>query len=364
VSTKCWSPALVAFALSLLPSPHARGQDDARAASLALFQEAEKLAASGDTAGACRRYGDSYSLDPQLEALLRWADCLEKEGKLASAHAAFQDAVALAQRASDPRWSSAEARAKQLRPRLSFITIEVAPERQLSTLSVERDGFRLGSSAWGVPIPIDPGRHTIRASAYGYREWQTTIDVGSDNAAPYVEVPMLERLPDVPAEGGTTPVPSAPPPPAPPEPVAPVLAPVLPAPASRPVPPDRASSRGLGPTRIAALALGGTGVVALGAGVYFLVQTRSMLSERDGICPSGVMCEPGTNQRLAELTNDARSSQRAEFICLGLGGAALGAGVALWLLPARKKPTSAPRATFLAPTVHPGGAGVLLQGGL
>src|SRR5687768_1928128 len=99
--------------LTLLMFPlTAHAQADARAASLALFEEAEKLAASGDTAAACRKYGDSYSLDPQLRALLRWGDCLEKEGKLASAYAAFQDAVELGQRTSDVRWSNAEARAK------------------------------------------------------------------------------------------------------------------------------------------------------------------------------------------------------------------------------------------------------------
>jgi hypothetical protein len=352
--------------LGFLVASPARAQDDPRVTSLAFFQEAEKLAASGDTAAACRKYGDSYSLDPRLDALLKWGDCLEKEGKLASAFAAFQDAVALAQRSSDPRSVTAETRAKQLRPRLSFITIEVPQERQLTTLNVQRDGFRLGSSAWGVPVPIDPGQHTIRVSAQGYQAWQTTINVGPDNAAPYIEVPLLERLPDAPVEAVAPPMPSEPAPPAPvasppPAAVAPPVVPILP---TRPALQDSAPSRGLRPTRVAALAVGGAGAVALGVGVYFLIDTRNTLRTRDDICPSGVMCEPGTNKRLAALTSDARDSQRTGYIGLAVGGAMLGAGVALWLLPARQTTSSATRAAWVAPVVHPGGAGVLLQGAL
>jgi hypothetical protein len=354
--------SIIAAWIALSAVGHA--QTEARAASLVLFEEAEKLAAAGDTATACRKYGESYSLDPQLQALLRWGECLEKEGKLASAYQAFQDAVELGQRTSDARWSGAEARARALRPRLSFITIEVPRERQISTLSVERDGFRLGSSAWGVPTPVDPGRHTIRASAFGYREWQTTIEINAEGAAPYVEVPMLERLPDVPASGpepAAVVVAPASPPLAP---AAPDVAAARPAAVAPPPAKDSAATSKLGATRIAALALGGAGVVGVGAGLYFLIETRNTLSERDGICPSSVNCEPGTNTRLAELTNQARGSQRAELICFGLAGAALGTGLALWFLPQGKQSTEVPRAALLAPLVHPGGGGLLLQGEL
>src|SRR6185436_9165846 len=84
---------LLAQALSAHIALAQAAQPDARAASVALYQEGERLAAAGDAAQACRKYGESYSLDSQLDALLKWADCLEHEAKWASAFVAFRDAV-------------------------------------------------------------------------------------------------------------------------------------------------------------------------------------------------------------------------------------------------------------------------------
>src|SRR4051812_44193344 len=129
---------------------------DARSASIARLDDAKRLSRAGDAARACNEYAESYSLDPQLDALLPLADCFEKAGKLASAFGALRDAVDVAQRAADPRWQGADEHAKRLRPRLSYLTIDVPPERRLPALSVEYDGYRLGSSGWGVPVPVDP----------------------------------------------------------------------------------------------------------------------------------------------------------------------------------------------------------------
>jgi len=329
---------------------------DARSASIALLVEAKRLAAAGSAAEACEKYAESYSLDAQLDALLPLADCLEQSGKLARAYAAYQDAVELAKRAGDQRGVAAEARANQLRPRLSYLTVDVPAAYRLPALSVERDGFRLGSSAWGVPIPIDAGTHVILVKAYGYRDWQTTIDVQSEGSAPYVEVPLLEKLPDA---ATAAPVVS---PPVAPAPVVPAAVPASPArsPATH-VPAARTLSSGLAPTRWAALAAGGAGVVGVGIGFYFLAQTRSTLSERDGICPTSKNCAPGTNAHLAVLTRQAINQQRAEIAFFALGGAALAIGAGLWFLPKSK---NGDHAAYLLPMVQPAGGGVVWGGSL
>ena len=336
-------------ALLLAPNVFAQAAAaDARASALSLFREAERLATTGDAAGACVKYGESYSLAPELDALLRWGDCLERAGKSASAYLAFRDAGDLAQRTGDARAEAARARAAALRPRLSYLTIEVRAERILPELVVDRDGFRLGSSAWGVPIPIDPGLHTIAVSARGYRSWSMTIEVVGDSAAPYVEVPALELEPEQPAV-------VAPPPPS--------EAKAAERPAAAPVTPDRRAASTAKASRIAAPVLLGVAVVGAAAGIYYAVETSKTLEQRAGICPSGRDCEPGTNRRLEQLTNQAVASQRSEIICFALAGTSAAIGAGLWLLAPRSAHAK-PRAARVTPIVHPSGGALLLQGEL
>jgi hypothetical protein len=334
-------------------APAQPAPSDARSQSVALLREADQLAAAGSAAEACQKYGESYSLDAQLDALLPWADCLEKSGKWASAYAAFLDAAEVARRAGDQRSAAADERAQKLRPRLSYLTIDVPQARRLPALSIERDGFRLGSSSWGVPMPVDPGSHTIVVRAYGYRDWQTTLDIQGDAAAPYVEIPLLEKLP----AAAVAPAPPV----APAAQVAPASAP---APAAVPPPaPARPRSQkpgALPPTRVAALVAGGVSVVSLGIGFYFMAQTHSTLSERDGICPTSKNCEPGTNAHLAELTQHAVNQQRAEIVFFAVAGAAAVAGTGLWIFP--KSQTSKDHAALLVPVAAPAGGGLLLRG--
>lgn len=348
--------ALLLPSAALAQAPSA----DARATSAALLSEAKQLTAASKTADACAKYAESYSLDAQLDALLPLAECFEQTGKLASAYGAYRDAVELGQRNNDARAVAAEARASRLRPRLSYLTIDVTQPRRLPALSVERDGFRLGSSAWGVPTPVDPGAHVISARAYGYRDWQVTIVVQGEGAAPYVEVPPLERLPDFELAAPAASAPSAEPAPLPPV-VA--LAP-RPVAAAKPVRVAAASPRprsGLAPTRVAALVAGGVGVGSLGVGVYFLAKANSTLSERDGICPSSRDCAPGTNAHLAELTQQAINQQRAEIAFLAVGGAAIALAAGLWFLPTRKGDA---HAAYVLPVLAPTGGALVLGGRL
>jgi hypothetical protein len=349
----------------LLPGlAFAQTPTDARSASVALLNEAKGLAGAGKTAEACAKYAESYSLDAQLDALLPLADCFEQSGKLASAHAAFLDAVEVAQRASDQRWLVADERAKRLRPRLSYLTIDVPQERRLPALSIARDGFRLGSSGWGVPIPIDPGGHVIVVSAYGYRTWQTSVEVRGEGAAPFVEVPLLETASGPEGVRGVaqsaavepaTPMATAAPPV-----VAAAPAPAPHAPARAPAKPPAPS--GVARGHVAALVAGGVSVASLGLGFYFLARKQTTLSERDGICPSAKDCAPGTNAHLGRLTVQARNERSGEIACFAAGAAFAAFGAGLWLTAG--KPSHSDTAAYVAPVIAPTGGGLMLGGRL
>ena len=325
-------------------------EPDARTQALALLREAEQLASSGSAREACGKYRESASLDAQLDALLPWASCLEGEGKLASAYAAFGDAVEVARRSGDPRLTNAEQAATRLRPRVSFLTVEVPSARRVPGLSVECDGFRVGSSSWGVPLPIDPGPHVVVARAFGYRDFEVTLEVKGEAEQPYLELPQLEK-----AE--------------PPAPVEPPPAVVAAAPSASPLQPSRpaaapkrvAPRAGLGTTRSIALAAAGVSVVSLGLGFVFRAKVNSKLDERDGICPSGKNCEPGTNQRLASLTLLARENQRVEIAFFVLSGASAALATGLWFWPRAERKE---RGSFVAPVLAPGTAGLVWGGRL
>jgi hypothetical protein len=350
--------ALAVLLVAALGGRHAGAQTsspDARTRALELLRDAEQLASSGDTAEACVKYRDSASLDAQLDALLPWASCLEKEGKLASAYAAYGDAVDVARRSGDPRAGLAEQAVERLRTRVSFLTIDVPSAGRLPGLSVERDGFRVGSSSWGVPLPIDPAQHVIVVRAFGYRDFQTTLDVNGESQQLSVEVPLLEK--DAAAPAVTAPA-------APPSRSAPVLPPPVTVPPRRApfsAAAARAPASAWSAPRIIALSAAGASVIGLGLGVYFLNETHGTLDERDGICPSGKACEPGTNQRLADLTSEARSQQRAEIACFVLGGASAALAAGLWLWP---RTEHGDRRAFVAPVLAPSTAGLVLGGRL
>ncbi len=336
---------------------------DARSASVALLDEAKRLAAAGKTADACAKYAASYSLDAQLDALLPLADCLEQGGKLASAYAAFHDAVEVAQSVGDQRWAVADERSRRLQPRLSYMTIDVPHERRLPALSIDCDGFRVGSSGWGVPIPVDPGSHVIVVNAYGYRAWQASVDVHAEGDALYVEVPLLEKTPD--GAAATAPATSAPAPSvaaAPPPVATPAPAPALVPRAAAPAPAPARVHSGLSRGRVAALVAGGVGVASLGFGFYFLGKTQSTLSERDGICPTSKDCAPGTNAHLGQLTLQARNARSAEIGGFAVAAAAAAIGAGLWLTSG--KPSHADHVAYIVPLIAPRVGGLAVGGRL
>ncbi|HTJ84759.1 MAG TPA: tetratricopeptide repeat protein, partial [Polyangiaceae bacterium] len=128
----------------------------------ALFQAGKTLMAEGKYAEACPKFEESYKLEPALGALLNHANCLEQAGRIASAWTRWGDAVDLATRSNDDRKSFAEERRAALAPRLATLAIETTGDP--TELEVLRDGVVAGPATFGVPIPVDPGEHTIEVA--------------------------------------------------------------------------------------------------------------------------------------------------------------------------------------------------------
>jgi hypothetical protein len=125
-----------------------------------LFKKAKDLLGQGRVSEACRAFQESFETDPALGALMNLADCLERDGRVASAYGRWGEAVELAGRKNDDRLSFARSRRDALKPKLSFVTIQVAGQGQ--GLDIYRGNTKVAPGAYGSQLPTDPGETLIQ----------------------------------------------------------------------------------------------------------------------------------------------------------------------------------------------------------
>ena len=290
------------MALSLTSSARAlaAGAHNQPAAE-ALFDEGRSLAAKGDFAKACPKFEASQQLDPGLGTLLNLAECNEKLGKTATAWAEYREAIPIARASgSKVRQDLATQRAAALELRLSTLTIRApSAAADSAALEIRRDGIAVQPAELGSAIPVDPGLHTIEASAPGKQKWSSTFEVSGDSSKLTVDVPALAPS-DTKATAPTPAVPAA----------------------AAPTPAHAGSSQ-----RTIAVAVAAVGVVGLGLGTIFGLQASSTWSQAKAHCssyPNG--CDP----RGIDLQSSASSKATVSTVAFIAGGVALGVGAVLW----------------------------------
>ena len=330
IATSRW---LVALAVLAIAAP-VRAQP---AEAEALFREGKRLLAAGDTAGACDKLDASERLDPACGTELNLADCLERDGQLASAWAMFVKAEQTAKRIDDrKRGAEARRRAARLLPRLVYLTIDV--DHPIDGLVVERNGAALDRVLWNQRLPLDPDEYQIVASAPGRVTWSTTVSLRTESRT--VTVPALDP---VPAD----------------KPVVERSARVDPPVRARDESPDRDDDepREVAPPRrfgalSLTLAVVGVGALATGAGFGYISQQLETRS--DQLCPSVACSDP---QAVGQNLRSRRDALVADAAFVG-GGVALATAATLWLLG---RPGKA-RTERLAAAPLVGGVGIVLGG--
>lgn len=313
-------PVVAGVVLALAPTAHAQPTDSVAAAEQ-LFEQARALFDQGNFAEACPRFAASYKLDPALGTLLNMATCYEMLGHTASAWGHYREVVVHAQKTGDQqRIDIAQARIAAIEPRLPKLTIK-APKVPLASLIVTRDDAPLDIAVLGAPIYVDPGQHTITASAPGYKPFTTTISIKESETQ---EVQLaLELAPDQPApQGGVTTI-------------------------------IREESDPGKTRRLFGLTLGGAGAVALITGVSFGFAARDSWHSAfdDGLCNRTTLeCTPEGQ----DLARTARTRALVANIVGGAGIAMLAGGAILYL--------TAPGRADVAVTPTSGGAAVTWGG--
>ena len=277
-----------------------------------LFREGRTLIKSGKLADGCEKIAASDRLEPSIGALLNLGDCREKLGQLATAWAAFRRAEAMAHRAGNDKKREAEAqrRADKLESQLPSLEIDVP--RPVDGLSVRRDDELVDAATFGTPLPIDPGTHTIIATAPGRQSWRKVLWIESRRMQ--ISVPVLERVPVTrPDSAPKVALVGA----AVPEPVPP---PVVTVTRTEPARSRWTVTRGIS----AALAVGGVG--ALATGTYFGLRSRDLREQADLRCPTAACGDPAG----LRLNDEAQSDASLANILFAAGGTAALASIVLW----------------------------------
>ncbi|HEY2405189.1 MAG TPA: hypothetical protein VGI10_04260 [Polyangiaceae bacterium] len=288
--------------------PTASGVAAAEARSL--FAEGRRLAAHGEYEQACSFFERSLQRNVGIGARFNLADCWERLGRTASAYQQFSLTADAAHAAAQPeREKVARERAALLEPKLSRLTVEV--DASIPELTLTRDDAPLEPAAWGVAVAVDPGTHTVEASAPGHESWSTQIVVLAERAEVTVHVPALAAS-------------------------APTRSPPLAGSSVRPAPAhavhatDRESFRLRQPS-IWTLSVAALGVSGLVAGTVFGLQYQADNDRAARICSAGVACSHDQITSHDSLVADARQTRNLSFVSFGLGAFALLGATALYL---------------------------------
>ena len=303
-----------------------------REAVLALYNEGKELVDGGHVEEGCRKFEGAKKLDPTaLNLLLRLGDCYERLGRFRLALREYDEAIAAASAARDPRGGQAEARKRALDPRVPRLFLSLAPGDDGEGIVVRLDGATLPRASLGVGLPVDPGAHTIEARAPGKRPW--SLDQRADEGSRVtVVVPRLVSRSLLEAR--------------------------------EPSPPGPAEPPSFGARRTLAVVAGAVGIAALGAGSAFGVKAmQDDKGSKDGHCDPSSYCDSAG----FELRRQAQQAGDLSTVFFTAGAVALATGVVLFVLPRSSPPPSASRsvgpvrvALDLAP--RSGGGALVLEG--
>jgi hypothetical protein len=329
MSTVLRRTALVATALAsslILDASVARAQapvsagSDPLAVARALFSEALQDEEAGRFAVALAKFEQVRAVRDTASIEYRVATCHEGLGEPALAYGAYRAAIALGR--DDPQSAdvsvAASGRLDALGKRVARLTL-LTPRPPLAGLDVRIDDTPV-TEATAEPVPLEPGRHVVDATAPGATPFRRWIAVAAgDQASLAVDLPP------------------------------------------GPVPAASVPAHGGGDSRKTAgwLALGG-GVALAAASAVLIVARHEDIAALDRACPGG-RCPAGADANDLEATRSRALVEGPVAVACGIAGIAA-AGVGLYLLVARHGSIATAPPLAVAPLVARGGAGLAFVG--
>jgi hypothetical protein len=282
-----------------------------------LFREAGQDADAGKFGLALEKYRRVVAVKETGQVRFNIARCEEQLGQIASALADYElverDLRDVHGDAENELRNTSRDRGNALRPRVPRLTL-MAPLPEPPNFVVRLDGAVIADAALGVPLPVDPGRHRVEASAGGRLPLTAELEV-REKEARRVPLELEKSAAGQQADVGTS------------------------------TSSDGSTQRALG-----WVAIGG-GVVMGALSIVFLAEHNSIVSDvtAAGACPNDGQCVSASARTSAEGRQSGANTTAGLSVGFAIGAvAAAGAGVGL-VLTARSNPTQV--------AIHPGAPG-------
>jgi hypothetical protein len=316
----------------------------------ALFKQGKKLMGEKKFGEACPAFEESMKLDPGIGTELNIAKCYEDWGRIGKALLAYQAAEKMAIEAKDNRVPKIHEFVEALDSQAPRLTIKLPKDASADGVVCKLDNDVV--TTFGTALIVDPGPHTIEWTVDGGPKKQKIVPVerGGDSEVS-IDVPK-ERVAKQPPGGGDT---------------------------KKPPPGGGDKKPGGGDTkigevdappapgrnmRIGGIVLGGAGAIAIGVSSIMTLSARGQYNDAlSQHCMNAKdMCDPMG----LELTHDARSTANTATVIFIVGVAAVGGGVALYLMAPHGAAASGESAEearrYIVPNVSKEGAGVVFGG--
>ena len=281
--------ALPALSVGLCARPAAAQDKKELSKARVQFQRAIELEQAGNYSTALEQFRDVGQVRMTPQVRFHIATCEEKLGRLVTALGGYQLAFADADGVGEDFKAEVTVAVTRLQASIPKLVIQRGTGAEAA--EIQLDGVALGASSVGVPVPLDPGPHSVSAKAPGALPFSQTVTI-AENEQKSIDVSLAPE----PEEARPTVIVG---PPGPSEKTNPRLVPYV---------------------------IGGVGVASLIASGVFIGLRQAAIGEvRDG-------CRDGDNGCDPALKDVAERGQTYEYAAIGLGVAglaAVGVGVAL-----------------------------------
>ncbi|HEY4104244.1 MAG TPA: PEGA domain-containing protein [Polyangiaceae bacterium] len=318
-----WSALALPLAAATFYPRSAEAQDKKELSKArALFQRAIELEQAGNYTQALEQFRDVGQVRMTPQVRFHIASCEEKLGRLVTALGGYELALADADGVGEDFKNEVDTAVTRLRASIPKLLIQRGTGADAA--EIELDGVALGASSVGVPVPLDPGPHSVNAKAPGYEPFSQTVSV-AENEQKTVDIELTaEPQPETPPVGGG------------------------------------AQGADVGPKpnkKIIPYVIGGVGVASLiGSGVLFGLRQSTLSDLEDKCGPDRKSCP--TNSR-GEVDNLKLYNTTAQ-IALGVG--VVGVGTAVTLLLIQRKHDAATAGFIFTPDAPNALAGASLRG--
>lgn len=295
-------PVLAALASALVMVPRsARAEASASEKKLAKEMMTEAIAdeKAGKCADAIEVFRQVIQIHESGDALLHLGECLAKTGKLASALKTWEHAEDVARGDKDRATQQAVLpKLAAVRARMPALALQIPADVKGAKIKI--DGQAVEVSRAGVPISLDPGEHTIEATAEGSAAFSTKITLAEkESKVVVVALPSLTA-------------------------------------------PGEASAHRGGGVPLGTWIAGGVGVALGVGGVVAFASAGSAAADGAAQCAKKASCDPAV----------VKTVQQLDAVALGLwigAGVSVGLGISLLVLdrgPAPGSPSNAAAVRF------------------